>query len=66
VDGDDWDRARKLVRASGGIESAVAEAREFASRAAEELQPVSHHAAGEALAAAASHLLSSIESVQAA
>jgi heptaprenyl diphosphate synthase len=66
VEGEDWDRARKLVRASGGVESAVAEAREFAARAAEELQPVSRHPAGEALAAAAAHLLSSIASVQAA
>ena len=51
---------------SGGVESAIAEARAFAARAAEELQPVGHHPAGEALAAAASHLLSSIEAVQAA
>ena len=66
VHGTEWERARSLVRQSGGVESAIAEARAFAARAAEELQPVGHHAAGEALAAAASHLLSSIEAVQAA
>jgi heptaprenyl diphosphate synthase len=66
VHGTEWEQARSLVRQSGGVESAIAEARAFAGRAAEELQPVGHHAAGEALAAAASHLLSSIEAVQAA
>ena len=66
VHGTEWERARSLVRQSGGVESAIAEARAFAARAAEELQPVGHHPAGEALAAAASHLLSSIEAVQAA
>jgi heptaprenyl diphosphate synthase len=66
VHGTEWERARALVRQSGGVESAIAEARAFAAGAAEELQPVGHHAAGEALAAAASHLLSSIEAVQAA
>jgi heptaprenyl diphosphate synthase len=66
LEGDDWERARKLVRESGGVDSAVAEARAFAARAAEELQPVRHHPAGEALAAAASHLLTSIDAVHAA
>ena len=40
----EWERARSLVRQSGGVESAIAEARAFAARAAEELQPVGHHA----------------------
>ena len=64
--GEEWERARTLVRQGGGVESAVAEARTFAARAAEELQPVIDLPAGEALAAAASHLLSSIDAVQAA
>jgi heptaprenyl diphosphate synthase len=66
VAGDEWARARALVRSSGGVEEAVAEARTFAARAAEELHPVRDSEAGEALTAAASHLLSSIDTVQAA
>jgi len=66
IEGDEWERARKLVRESGGVDSAIAEARAFAARAAEELQPVSQHPAGEALAGAAAHLLTSIDAILAA
>ncbi len=66
VEGAEWERARTVLRASDGIDSAVAEARSYTARAAEFLTPLAHRPAAEALVAAADHLLASIEAVRAA
>ncbi|HEY4377386.1 MAG TPA: polyprenyl synthetase family protein [Acidimicrobiales bacterium] len=66
IEGEAWERARKLVRASGGIDAAVASAQEHADRAAGLLDPLAHRPAAQALQAAAGHLLDDLAALRAA
>jgi len=65
IEGPEWERARKLVRSSDGIDQAVAVARTYAADAARHLGPLAHRPAAQALAAAADHLLASIADISA-
>jgi heptaprenyl diphosphate synthase len=61
VQGATWMRARELVRSSGGVEEAVATARTYVHWAVEELDPLAHRPAAQALQAAAWALLDSVD-----
>ena len=64
VNGEDWERARSLVRASGGVEEAIGVARHYTAYATECLGPLGHRPAAQALMESAGHLLSGVESFQ--
>lgn len=64
--GPTWLRARELVRSSEGVEEALALARSYVGWAIEELDPLAHRPAAQALQAAASALLDSVDAVRAA
>jgi heptaprenyl diphosphate synthase len=66
VQGPTWERARELVRSSDGIEEAISTARSYVGWAVEELEPLTHRPAAQALEAAAWALLDSVEAVSAA
>lgn len=66
VQGPTWTRARELVRSSGGIEEAISTARSYVGWAVEELDPLVHRPAAQALEAAAWALLDSVDAVSAA
>jgi heptaprenyl diphosphate synthase len=55
------DEARELVRKSGALQSAHADARRYANRATEALLPMADSAGGSALKAAADHLVDRVE-----
>lgn len=63
IQGADWERARSLVRASGGVEEAIGVARHYTAYASECLVPLGDHPAAQALVDAAVSLLGSIEAV---
>ena len=57
------DEARNLVRASGALQSAHADARRYANQANDSLRPFAHTAGGTALKAAADHLVDKVENL---
>ena len=66
IEGDEWERAASSCARAAASTARSPRRAAFAARAAEELQPVSQHPAGEALAGAAAHLLTSIDAILAA
>lgn len=63
IEGAERDRARELVRASGGIESTIEEARRFVTKAIDALDYVQPSVARDALAGGATHLVDTIAAV---
>jgi geranylgeranyl pyrophosphate synthase len=66
IDGGDLDSARRLVRASNGVDRAVDLARSYIDDAVEVLAPLGGTPSAVALAGAAGHLLVDVEAVLAA
>lgn len=59
------DRARALVKASGGVDSALADARRYSLEAAQALEPLEGTVAARTLGAAARHLIERVEATAA-
>lgn len=66
VEGQEWVRARELVRSSEGVDEAIATARTYVGWAVEELGPLEHRPAARALSGAAWALLDSVDAVNVA
>ena len=60
VQGEEWERARELVRMSDGIDQALVVAGRFAAQAADHLAPLGDRPAAQALIDATTHLLDTI------
>ncbi|MGQ0831169.1 MAG: polyprenyl synthetase family protein [Microthrixaceae bacterium] len=60
IEGDELDRARKLVRESDGVAQSIAVARSFAQEAVDALEPFGERPAATALRGAAHHLVDSL------
>ena len=65
IEGEEWERARSLVRHSDAIDQSVTEARRWVDRAAEALAPFGDRPGAVALAGAGTGLLTSLEEVRA-
>jgi heptaprenyl diphosphate synthase len=63
IDGEAWERARKLVRESDGIGESVHEARRFVTEAVDLLAPLADRPAAVALQGASRHLVDSLSPV---
>lgn len=65
IQGETWERARKLVRESDGIDESVTVARQYIDQAVELLAPLEDRPAAIALQGASRHLLESLAAVRA-
>ena len=65
IEGDEWARARELVRQGDAIDESIAVARSYVDQACELLEPFAEHASAVALQGASRHLLASLEAVRA-
>ena len=63
IDATARDEARELVRQSGGLKSAHADARRYADQATDSLRSFANTAGGSALKAAADHLVDKVENL---
>ena len=65
IQGETWERARKLVRESDGIDESVTVARQYVDQAVDLLAPLEDRPAAIALQGASRHLLESLAAVRA-
>ena len=65
IEGEEWARARELVRQGDAIDESIAVARRYVDEACELLEPFAEHPSAVALQGASRHLLASLEAVRA-
>lgn len=65
IEGEEWARARELVRQGDAIDESVAVARRYVDQACDLLEPFAEHPAAVALQGASRHLLTSLDAVRA-